>query len=113
MAVSRYLFWNLPLVGGFALRFLPLGFVERRLDEFNREVGPAVVHLHPWEIDAMGPEARSISVVVRGLKRYGRSGLAPKLERLLGAHSFGAIAAVFPEVGAAASVAERHDTLST
>jgi polysaccharide deacetylase family protein (PEP-CTERM system associated) len=109
VAISRYFFWNLPLVGGFALRMLPLGFVEKRLDEFNREVGPAVVHLHPWEIDPTGPEARSISVVVRGLKRYGRSGLATKLERLLGAHSFGPIAAVFPEVGAAASATECHD----
>ncbi len=113
VAINRYLFWNLPLLGGFALRMLSLGFVERRLAEFNREVGPAVVHLHPWEIDAMGPEARSISVVVRGLKRVGRSGLATKLERLFGAHSFGSIAAVFPEVGGASVARERHDKPST
>jgi polysaccharide deacetylase family protein (PEP-CTERM system associated) len=112
VAISRYLFWNLPLAGGFALRMLPLGFVEKRLAEFNREVGPAVVHLHPWEIDAVGPEARSLSFVVRGLKRYGRSGLATKLERLLRNHSFGPIADVFPEVGATASATERHDTPS-
>jgi polysaccharide deacetylase family protein (PEP-CTERM system associated) len=112
VAISRYLFWNLPLVGGFALRMLPLGFVEKRLAEFNREVGPAVVHFHPWEIDARGPEPRSISFVVRGLKRYGRNGLVTKLERLLGAHSFGPIADVFPEVGANASATERHDTPS-
>jgi polysaccharide deacetylase family protein (PEP-CTERM system associated) len=112
VAVSRYLFWNLPLVGGFALRLLPLGFVEKRLAEFNREVGPAVVHLHPWEIDEAGPESPSISFVVRGFKRHGRSGLAAKLDRLLGAHSFGSIAEVFPEVGDAAAATERHDTPS-
>ena len=60
-----------------------------------------------------GARARSISVVVRGLKRVGRSGLVTKLERLFRAHSFGSIAAVFPEVGGASVASERHDKPST
>ena len=98
IAVNRFGFWNLPLCGGFALRVLPVGFVERRLAEFNRDVGPAVVHLHPWELDAGGPEPASVPAAVRRLKRLGRSSLPRKLERLLAAHSFDSIATVFGAV---------------
>lgn len=112
VAINRYGFWNLPLLGGFALRALPFGFVERRLAEFNREVGPAVVHLHPWEIDEDGPEAPSVSRPVRRLKRMGRRGLLGKLERLLSRHSFGSVAEVFPEIPRAGSSEPRQDSPS-
>jgi polysaccharide deacetylase family protein (PEP-CTERM system associated) len=98
VAVNRLWRWNLPLLGGFALRVLPLAFVERQLAGFNREVGPAVLHVHPWEIDPDGPEAASVPRVVRRLKRIGRRGLHGKLGRLLRRHSFGSIAEVFPAI---------------
>jgi polysaccharide deacetylase family protein (PEP-CTERM system associated) len=110
VAVNRLGCWNLPLLGGFALRALPLRFVETRLTEFNRELGPAVVHLHPWEIDAEGPEAACLPRVVRRLKRMGRRGLLGKLHRLLAGHAFGSIAEVFPAVVAGANDSTpRHD----
>jgi hypothetical protein len=85
------------MLGGFALRALPEAFVRRRLEEFNAEIGPAVLHVHPWEIDPDAPEAESVPRTVRGLKRVGRKGLAEKLRRLLRDYSFGSIAEVFPE----------------
>ncbi|MGH7857910.1 MAG: polysaccharide deacetylase family protein [Candidatus Binatia bacterium] len=97
VAVPRYLFWNVPLFGGFALRALPIRFVERRLVEFNRSFGPAVLHLHPWEIDVEGPEVETLSPLVRSLKRVGRGGLERKLQRLLAEYSFGSIAEAFPD----------------
>jgi len=113
VAISRYGFWNLPLLGGFAMRLLPIGFVERRLREFNEQVGPAVVHLHPWEIDADGPEMPSVPRPIRALKRFGRSGLEQKLARLLGAHAFGSIAEVLPEIAGAAPASIRvHESPS-
>ena len=110
VAVNRYGWWNLPLLGGFALRTLPLRFVDTRLVEFNLEVGPAVVHVHPWELDEQGPEPQSVSVAVRWLKRLGRRRLPDKLGGLLGAHSFVSIARAFPEVGAEPT--QRHDSPS-
>ena len=110
VAINRIWFWNLPLLGGFALRALPLGFVEKQLAAFNREVGPAVLHLHPWEIDAGGPEAASVSRALRRFKRVGRRGLHGKLARLLRRHSFGSIAEVFPAIVAGATDSSpRHD----
>jgi polysaccharide deacetylase family protein (PEP-CTERM system associated) len=96
ISVSRYLFWHLPLLGGFALRALPYGFTRRRLEDFNREFGPAVVHLHPWEIDVDGPEPPSVPVAVRALKKWGRGSLLGKLERLLADDRFGSIREAFP-----------------
>jgi peptidoglycan-N-acetylglucosamine deacetylase len=95
VSISRLWYWNLPLLGGFALRTLPIRFLEQQLETFNREVGPAVLHLHPWEIDPEGPEPPSVSWALRSFKRVGRGGLAGKLERLLGRHPFGTIADVF------------------
>lgn len=109
VSVQRYLFWSLPLLGGFALRALPIRFLENRLREFNRDVGPAVVHVHPWEIDADGPEVTGLSRPVRGLKRLGRRGLVAKLEHLLARHSFGSIAEAFPGIAAAGSSPPRQD----
>lgn len=100
VAVSRFLFWHLPLLGGFALRALPASFVIRRLEQFNEEVGPAVIHLHPWEIDADGPEVEAVGPAVRALKRFGRSTLEGKLRRLLCGRAFAPIPEVFPEVTA-------------
>lgn len=103
VSVSRYFFWHLPLLGGFALRALPYGFSRRRLEEFNHEVGPAVIHLHPWEIDPEGPEVESVPALVRGFKRLGRRSLLAKLERLVREVPLGPIATVFPEVAGIAS----------
>ncbi len=108
IAVPRWNVWHLPMLGGFGLRALPIGFVERRLLQFNREVGPAVLHLHPWELDAEGPELETLGAVVRGLKRLGRRGLAAKLLRLLRDHPFGSIAEVLPEVTTRAPLSARR-----
>jgi len=102
IAVHRWVFWNLPFFGGFSLRALPEAFLLRRLDEFNRDCGPAVVHLHPWEIDSAGPEVERTSATVRAFKRYGRGGLEARLQRLLAVRPFGSIGEAFPDVAGAA-----------
>lgn len=98
IAVNRYWVWNLPMLGGFALRTLSLGFLRRRLREFNREFGPAVIHIHPWELDEAGPEPAGVSRAISGLKRWGRGGLENKLRDLLSSGRFVAIGQAFPEV---------------
>ncbi len=110
VAINRYGWWNLPLLGRFALRPLPPRFVDNTPVKFNPEVGPAVVHVHPWELDEQGPEPQSVSFAVRWLKRLGRRRLPDKLGGLLGAHSFVSIARAFPEVGAEPT--QRHDSPS-
>ena len=82
ISVTHILLWNLPLFGGASLRLLPLGFLERELERFRHEHGPAVLHVHPWELDPEGPEADSVPRLVRVFKRVGRRQLATRLRHL-------------------------------
>jgi polysaccharide deacetylase family protein (PEP-CTERM system associated) len=50
----RVLGRNLPVGGGGYLRLLPMEYTRRALRRLTRE-GPAMVYLHPWEIDAQQP----------------------------------------------------------
>ncbi|MFH1276940.1 MAG: XrtA system polysaccharide deacetylase [Candidatus Eisenbacteria bacterium] len=47
--------WNVPVAGGGYLRLLPLPVMVRGLRAVRREGAPAVLYLHPWEIDPGQP----------------------------------------------------------
>lgn len=47
---------NIPIAGGGYLRLFPYGFIKWGLKKINeKEKQPAVIYLHPWEIDADQP----------------------------------------------------------
>jgi polysaccharide deacetylase family protein (PEP-CTERM system associated) len=50
---------NLPLGGGAYLRLLPYAYMRWGMRRVNREGQPAVVYLHPWEIDTEQPRLKS------------------------------------------------------
>lgn len=50
---------NLPVAGGAYLRFLPRGIISKGIKRINDiELQPAVVYIHPWEIDCGQPRFR-------------------------------------------------------
>lgn len=57
--------WNLPLGGGAYLRLLPYQYFRWGITRLNRERKPAVLYLHPWEIDPGQPRLR-----IRGKRGY-------------------------------------------
>ncbi|HEY8517357.1 MAG TPA: polysaccharide deacetylase family protein [Candidatus Binatia bacterium] len=86
----------LPLAcGGFPLRAFPLGFTRHYLRRFNREVGPAVVYTHPWEIDPDSPKLPGTRAHVRFFNGVGRRGMADKLARLTREMRFAPLATVY------------------
>jgi polysaccharide deacetylase family protein (PEP-CTERM system associated) len=88
--------------GGFALRALPLAFTRHHLRRFNREVGPAVLYTHPWEIDPASPKLPGTRAYVRFFNGVGRRGMRAKLARLTREVRFAPLATVFArELGAA------------
>ena len=96
MPVNSIAWHDLPIAaGGFALRALPLGFVMRQIRRFNREVGPAVVYTHPWEIDPESPKLPGTRGYVRFFNGVGRRTMADKLARLVRALHFAPIARVY------------------
>jgi len=44
-----------PVGGGFFLRALPLAYLRWAIRRYNNEGYPAVVYLHPWELDPDHP----------------------------------------------------------
>jgi polysaccharide deacetylase family protein (PEP-CTERM system associated) len=81
--------------GGFVLRALPLAFLRHHLERFNREVGPAVVYTHPWEIDPDSPKLPGTRGHVRFFNGVGRRTVAGKLARLLRVVRFAPLATVY------------------
>jgi polysaccharide deacetylase family protein (PEP-CTERM system associated) len=74
---------NLPLGGGAYLRLLPYRYFHWGMTRVNHEGRPAVVYLHPWEIDPGQPRLR-----VRGKRGYSSHylrlrAMEGKLRRLL------------------------------
>ncbi len=79
---------NLPIAGGGYLRFLPVEAVVAGLSWVNvEERQPAILYLHPWEIDPEIP--RFSQGLLRDLRGYrGLDGMLAKLDLLMSRFTF-------------------------
>lgn len=78
----RILNKNIPFAGGFYLRALPYPFISQGLKAVNRQSEPAVIYLHPREIDPGQPRL-TLSPKESFIHYYGVKGCERKLVRLL------------------------------
>lgn len=85
-------FWSLPLASGNGLRLVPPVLLRRWIRRFERDVGPAVFYLHPWEIDVSSPTADAPH---RWLLRVGRGSFQARLRTLLTEHTFASVSEIF------------------
>lgn len=51
---------NIPIAGGFYLRFFPYYFISYAIKKINEKKHPAVIYTHPWEFDLHHPRINSI-----------------------------------------------------
>jgi len=51
---------NIPIAGGFYLRFFPYSFISYGIKKINKKGSPAVCYTHPWEFDLNHPRINSI-----------------------------------------------------
>ncbi|HBY98630.1 MAG: DUF3473 domain-containing protein [Ardenticatenaceae bacterium] len=72
---------NWPVAGGFYLRTLPYTFIRWAIARLNRQGQPAIMYLHPWELD-LGQRYRQVTPREWITHYRGRRGLAAKLHRL-------------------------------
>jgi hypothetical protein len=84
--------WHLPVASAGGLRVLGAERVDRMMRRFEREVGPVLFYVHPWEIDPGSPTA---PLPGRWLLRIGRSGVARQLDSMLQRVRFAPIREVF------------------
>jgi hypothetical protein len=85
---------NLPAAGGGYLRLFPLGVTRWAIRRVNGVEGrPAMVYLHPWELD---PDQPRIRAPLRSRFRHYTSlgGMQKKVDRLLGEFRFSTVTEV-------------------
>jgi len=89
---------RLPVAGGGYFRLFPYRMTRRAIDRINGERQPAMVYLHPWEIDPDQPRLPVDPVTrFRHLVNVGKT--EPRLRRLLAEVSFAPAAEVLAETG--------------
>jgi len=80
---------NLPICGGGYLRHSPLWYTCSVMKKLNKEGKPAVVYVHPWELDNELPRLNGLTFFQK-YRQYGSiSTLMRKLEALLNEFEFG------------------------
>ena len=91
VATWRVFQQNLPVGGGAYLRILPYALMKNGIRAINRnDHAPAVLYLHPWEIDDSQPRLEA-SWKSRTRQYMGLAGMKAKLQRLLQDFTFGPI----------------------
>ncbi|MDP4128434.1 MAG: DUF3473 domain-containing protein [Bacillota bacterium] len=85
---------NIPFAGGFYFRALPYSLIAQGIKTVNKEGQPAIVYLHPREIDPGQPRL-TLSLKERLIHYYGISGCEQKLLRILKKFEFTSIEEYF------------------
>ncbi len=75
---------TLPVAGGGYLRLFPYRFTRLGIHRMNSEGIPAVVYLHPWELDPDQPRLSGGSRLKKWMHYQNLKGTEGILERLLG-----------------------------
>jgi polysaccharide deacetylase family protein (PEP-CTERM system associated) len=79
---------NLPFGGGGYLRLYPMSLTKYFFRRLLRDDRPAVVYIHPWEIDREHP--RVAMPILKRIRHYvGISGMEEKVRELLRSFPFG------------------------
>ena len=81
---------NWPIAGGFYLRALPYGFIRWGITRLNQQGQPAIMYLHPWELD-LEQNYNRVTLRERITHYHGRRHLAEKLHRLFTDFRFGSL----------------------
>lgn len=75
--------WNFPIAGGGYMRLFPYAVMKYGLRQVNREGQPAIVYLHPWELDPDQPRIPNIPATTRFRHYVNLHATADKLRSLI------------------------------
>lgn len=88
---------NWPVAGGGYLRLLPLFVTRGAIRRINAEGQPAVVYLHPWEVDPAQPQVAAAPALARFRHGVNLHRTEARLRGLLKTFRFGAMRDVFAD----------------
>ncbi|MCL2761288.1 MAG: polysaccharide deacetylase family protein [Desulfuromonadales bacterium] len=85
--VTKSLLFNLPTGGGWGFRFFPLSIIENTVEKLNQGNSPAVIYIHPRELDPEGPRLKL--PLLKGFVSYGsRKDSSQLIRHLLNKYRF-------------------------
>ncbi len=70
---------NIPVAGGFYLRFFPYWFIKHAMKKINGKNQPVVFYIHPWELDPKQPRIKEL----KWYHYYNLSNTEKRFKRLL------------------------------
>lgn len=79
---------NIPCCGGFFLRLWPSWFSVWAVNQLNRQKQPAIIHIHPWEVDKQQPINLPIPWLTKLIHYWNIKGTQKKLEKLISRRKF-------------------------
>jgi polysaccharide deacetylase family protein (PEP-CTERM system associated) len=99
LSTVAWLGWRFPVAGGGYFRLLPYAFTQRAVRRLNeREGQPAIVYLHPWEIDPGQPRL-PVGWATRLRHSVNTQSAESKIRRLLRDFRFAPVRDVLTESG--------------
>ncbi|MEM7125154.1 MAG: XrtA system polysaccharide deacetylase [Chloroflexota bacterium] len=97
MSTMRLARRNMPVAGGGYFRLYPLWLTRWAINQINREGRPAILYLHPWEVDPEQPRMRCASTMARFRHYIHIDKVKSRLESLLKSYHFAPMSQVFSE----------------
>lgn len=98
---------RLPIAGGGYFRLYPLWLTRWAIRRLERADRPAVVYLHPWELDPGQPRVRGLGLLRTFRHRVGIGRTARRLVQLLREFPFAPARTVLEQLGVELAVAPR------
>jgi polysaccharide deacetylase family protein (PEP-CTERM system associated) len=99
LSTIAWLGWRFPVAGGGYFRLLPYAFTHRAVRHLNeREGQPAIIYLHPWEIDPAQPRL-PVGWVTRFRHSVNTQTTESKIHHLLRDFRFAPVRDVLTEAG--------------
>jgi polysaccharide deacetylase family protein (PEP-CTERM system associated) len=83
LSTLRFGTWNFPIAGGGYMRLLPYWFLKFGIRHLNRQQRPAIIYLHPWELDPQQPRISNLSHTTRIRHYLNLHSTANKLRKLI------------------------------
>jgi polysaccharide deacetylase family protein (PEP-CTERM system associated) len=95
----------MPACGGGSFRIFPYWYTRRAIKAYNASGYPAMIYIHPWEIDPMQPRE---AADLRGRLRHYTNlhTVERKLRKLLAEFEFGSVRDVYLQAGSSISSIE-------
>jgi polysaccharide deacetylase family protein (PEP-CTERM system associated) len=97
VSTLKFMSYALPFSSGGYFRLCPYPLIKAGIESINKKGYPAIVCIHPWEIDPQQPRLK-VSPVKAFRHYYGLGRTERKLRRLLGDFNFGTVKDYINEV---------------